>query len=244
MAETKYKAEGKVSVSSRLNVRQGNGTGTSIIGKLYNGNTVTITHKTTDKKFNDNGTMRNGYKIEYKGSTAYVCERYVKITKEYKDDNVGQVENVNVTNNQADVYILTGTANIVPNLDVKVRDTVNMQGLGKYLSGAYFVEEVTFEITDRGIKQSLSVSKNAFGGSINSGNPSTTTTTQQAVTPSSSNKRTHTLKKGETLWSLAVKYYGNGTKWTYIAKANGINVNDDKRIRSLKIGEVFVIPYL
>lgn len=33
---------------------------------------------------------------------------------------------------------------------------------------------------------------------------------------------THTVKKGDTLWSIAVQTYGNGYKWVYIAKANNL----------------------
>lgn len=248
MADIKYKAEGKVSVNSRLNVRSGNGTSTSIIGKLTSGTTVKITHKTSDKKFNDKGTMRGGYKIEYKGSSAYVCDRYVKITKEYKEES-SSTSSTPTTNNDADVYILTGTVKILPNLSIQPRDTVTMQGLGKNLSGVYFVEEVTINIDNNGISQDLSVSKNAFGGSINSPSPNKTTTTtpstpSKEVTPTQPNTRIHVLKKGETLWGLAVKYYGSGLKWTHIAKANNIDPNDDKKIRSLQIGLKLTIPYL
>lgn len=251
MADIKYKAEGKVKVSSRLNVRQGNGTSTAIIGKLYTGDKVIITHKTSDSKFNDLGTMRGGYKIEYKGGSAYVCNRYVTITKEYADEETKETPKDEVTKGKEsnETYILTGSANIVPNLKLRVGNTVNMQGLGKYVSGLYFVEEITYTLNSKGLSQSISVSKNAFGESINSSNSSTTntntnTTKQEEPVKQESKKRTHTFKKGDTLWSLAVKYYGSGTKWTYIAKANGIDVNDDKRIRSIQIGEVFTIPYL
>ena len=263
MSDVKYKAEGKVKVSSRLNVRQGNGTSTSIIGKLTNGTAVKISHKTSDSKFNDNGTMRGGYKIEYKGGTGYVCTKYVTITKEYADEEKPKQEDppkdeVKPGQESNDTYILTGSVEIVPNLDLRVGNTVNMQGLGKYISGLYFIEEIEYSI-DRsgGMTQTLSVSKNAFGESVNSKpkntSSSTTNTTNntsatqeqpQQVTPPKEETRTHTFKKGDTLWGLAVKYYGSGTKWTHIAKANGIDVNDDKRIRSIQVGEVFKIPYL
>ena len=262
MADVKYKAEGKVKVSSRLNVRQGNGTSTSIVGKLYNGDTVKISHKTSDSKFNDNGTMRGGYKIEYKGGSGYVCTRYVTITKEYKDEEKKEdapKDEVTPGKENNDTYILTGNVDIYPNLNLRVGNTVNMQGLGKYISGLYFIEEIEYSIDRNGLSQTLSVSKNAFGESVNSkpaqspnnnssnnttNNNTTNNNTQQEVKPKQEPKRTHTFKKGDTLWSLAVKYYGSGTKWTHIAKANGIDVNDEKRIRSIKVGEVFTIPYL
>jgi len=47
----------------------------------------------------------------------------------------------------------------------------------------------------------------------------------------------HTTKKGDTLWDLAVKHYGDGTQWKKIAKANGIT--DPKK---LPVGKELKIP--
>jgi LysM repeat protein len=55
--------------------------------------------------------------------------------------------------------------------------------------------------------------------------------------PSPPPQRTHTIVSGDTLWGLAVKYYGNGTLWTKISAANG-NPNP----RTLRIGSTLVIP--
>jgi LysM repeat protein len=49
--------------------------------------------------------------------------------------------------------------------------------------------------------------------------------------------KSYTVKKGDTLWDLAVKYYGDGTQWKKIAKANG--VKDPKK---LQIGTKLKIP--
>ena len=46
-----------------------------------------------------------------------------------------------------------------------------------------------------------------------------------------------TVVKGDTLWAIAVKYYGDGSQWKRIAEANG--VTDPKK---LKIGTVLEIP--
>lgn len=51
-------------------------------------------------------------------------------------------------------------------------------------------------------------------------------------------KRTYTIKKGDTLWALAVRYYGNGNDWHKIASANHGIVPT-----KLKIGSTIVIPY-
>ncbi len=47
---------------------------------------------------------------------------------------------------------------------------------------------------------------------------------------------THTVKKNDTLWAIAVKYYGDGTKWAQIAAKNG--VKDPKK---LQIGKVLTL---
>lgn len=47
----------------------------------------------------------------------------------------------------------------------------------------------------------------------------------------------YTVKQGDTLWDLADKYYGDGSRWREIAKAN--NVNDP---RLLQIGANLTIP--
>jgi len=55
--------------------------------------------------------------------------------------------------------------------------------------------------------------------------------------PSTAGERTHTVKKGETLWIIAQEYYGDGSKWKLIQKANDIK-NPDK----LDIGQTLKIP--
>ena len=50
---------------------------------------------------------------------------------------------------------------------------------------------------------------------------------------------THTVKAGETLWSLAVRYFGDGHAWRTIAKRNGIALSSDT---ALRIGAVLVVP--
>ena len=52
-----------------------------------------------------------------------------------------------------------------------------------------------------------------------------------------SSKKYHTVVRGDTLWSIAKKYYGNGSKYPTIAKANKIS-NPDK----IKVGQKLLIP--
>lgn len=51
-------------------------------------------------------------------------------------------------------------------------------------------------------------------------------------------KAVHTIVKNDTLWVLAQKYYGDGSKWTKIQQANG-NINPNY----LPIGKKLYIPY-
>lgn len=45
------------------------------------------------------------------------------------------------------------------------------------------------------------------------------------------------IKKGDTLWALAARYYQDGTQWKKIARANGI-----ENERMLQLGSRIVIP--
>lgn len=47
----------------------------------------------------------------------------------------------------------------------------------------------------------------------------------------------YTIKQGDTLWDLADKNYGDGSRWKEIAKAN--KITDP---RKLMIGQNIVIP--
>lgn len=49
---------------------------------------------------------------------------------------------------------------------------------------------------------------------------------------------THTVKKGETLWKIAEKYYGKGSLYIKIAELNKIRGN------VINVGQVLVIPKL
>ena len=53
----------------------------------------------------------------------------------------------------------------------------------------------------------------------------------ERVTP-----RTYTVKKGDTLWGIACRFYGDGTKWGTLAAKNG--VSDP---RKLQIGKVLTL---
>lgn len=75
---------------------------------------------------------------------------------------------------------LTGECEIVPNsksLRLKVGDTVTLKGVGKYLSGLYFISEIKKSIsTSDGLKISLVLIRNGFGNSLKKAAPIVVTT--------------------------------------------------------------------
>ncbi|AVK85262.1 peptidoglycan-binding protein [Lysinibacillus sp. B2A1] len=79
--------------------------------------------------------------------------------------------------------------------------------------------------------------------SSNASNTSNTATTQKAVveqtrpTTGKETPKTHTVKSGETLWAIAKKYLGDGSKYTELAKLNKIsNPNVIKVGQVIKLG--------
>ncbi len=65
------------------------------------------------------------------------------------------------------------------------------------------------------------------------GNTPTTTTATRAP-----QARTHTVQKGETLWEIAGRVYGDPTLWVRIKNANPGLKNGD----AIKVGMTIVIP--
>ena len=50
---------------------------------------------------------------------------------------------------------------------------------------------------------------------------------------------THRVKAGETLWSIATRYYGDGHQWRAVARRNGIEMTGETALRA---GAELVIP--
>lgn len=154
---------------------------------------------------------------------------------------------------ESESNILSGDISLNPLVTVKPRSTITLSGLGSSLSGLYFVESVKYSFSsDNGFTKSCSVSRNGFGSYIKKGHIivknevkkdtsyRVDSSKREEITPKIES-RTHVVKSGDTLWLIAVKYYGkkNGSLYTRIAEANNIEPSD---YNNLKVGRRLIIP--
>lgn len=90
---------------------------------------------------------------------------------------------------EAEFNTLTGDMTLTAtekSIRIKVNDTVRIEGLGKYLSGLYFVTSIRRTLSkDGGYSHTLSLLKNGFGNSIKSGAKSEEVARKPEVTPKS-----------------------------------------------------------
>ncbi|MBR4863088.1 MAG: LysM peptidoglycan-binding domain-containing protein [Oscillospiraceae bacterium] len=69
--------------------------------------------------------------------------------------------------------------------------------------------------------------------------PKTVTVEQERDKPTAPKAKTHTVVRGDTLWGIAKKYYGNGAQYTKIYNANKDKIKNPNLIY---VGQVFTIP--
>ena len=125
-------------------------------------------------------------------------------------------------------------------------DTITIKGIGKYLSGKYYVQDVTRSISSSGYSHSATLLKTDMGNKLKmstSTNKKTEKTKTKKVTSSSKStnkpQRTYTVKKGDCLWKIAKKFYGNGALYTKIYDANSKQIAKPNLIY---VGQKLVIP--
>lgn len=152
--------------------------------------------------------------------------------------------------NTIEYNILTGQLKFIATpetIKLTAGDTVKLNGLGKYLSGLYYVQDVTRQISKEGYSHTATVIKTDFGNSLKKTSTSTVDKkvpekkkeTQPVKKPTQTSQRIHYLKAGECLWSVAQKYYGSGAQYPKIANANNISPSQYRR---LPIGLKLIIP--
>ena len=81
-----------------------------------------------------------------------------------------------------------------------------------------------------GVKK-LPIPKNNKSGSGGNKKPSSTSTsnTSRDSSNKTSNDKKYTVKNGDCLWNIAKKFYGDGSKWTKIYKANKSAIEADAK---------------
>lgn len=119
-------------------------------------------------------------------------------------------------------------------------DPVRLIISGSDINDAFLIEDVSEMLAegDRDVGLTLTLREYKFksalaalaGGSGSAASVSKTRTDER-VTP-----KTYTVKKGDTLWDIACRYYGDGTKWGAIAAKNGV-----ADPRKLQIGKVLTL---
>lgn len=181
------------------------------------------------------------------------------VSKNNSDSNSNSGDNLTTSNsdpnsstgsvekqyNDIQINTLTGTLNFIATeetLKLKAGDTVKLNGLGKYLSGNYYVKDITRNISASGYTHSATLIKTDFGDSLKTSTSGSTKKETEAVQSSQTAdkaQRTYTVKKGDCLYNIAKKYYGDGSKYTKIYEANTNKIANPNLIY---VGQVLVIP--
>lgn len=120
-------------------------------------------------------------------------------------------------------------------------DPVRLIVSGSDINDAFLIEDVSETLAegDRDVGLTVTLREYKFksalaalaGGSGGSGSAPVCKRTDERVTP-----QTYTVKKGDTLWDIACRFYGDGTKWGRIAAKNGVT-----NPRKLQIGKVLTL---
>ncbi len=118
-------------------------------------------------------------------------------------------------------------------------DPVRLILSGSDINDAFLIEDVTETLRegDRDVGLTLTLREYKFKSALaalagKSGTSGVSFQRQdERVLP-----RTYTVKKGDTLWGIACRFYGDGTKWGTLAAKNG--VSDP---RKLQIGTVLTL---
>lgn len=117
------------------------------------------------------------------------------------------------------------------------RRPIRLMISGTDMNGLFLLTRLEQTLTegdeDVGIRLELKESRSVSVRAVSSVSVSTGLESRpdERVTP-----KTYTVRKGDTLWDIAVRYYGSGVYWRSIAKKNGIS-----NPKKLQIGTVLVL---
>lgn len=142
-----------------------------------------------------------------------------------------------------------------PDLSIEPQKTVRLEHIGSALTGLYYIEEVSIEVSTNGVTQSLKVSRNGFTDTIMMNNAVAPTNKSKVKIPGGSapyekekvpkgkapetSSKVYSVKKGDTLSAIAKRKYGKANQWTKIYEANKNKVKNPNLIYP---GQKLIIP--
>ena len=115
-------------------------------------------------------------------------------------------------------------------------DPVRLIVSGSDINDAFLIEDVSETLAegDRDVGLTLTLREYKFKSALAAlagESAAVQKRTDERVTP-----RTYTVKQGDTLWDIACRFYGDGTKWRAIAAKNGV-----PDPRKLQVGKVLTL---
>ena len=115
-------------------------------------------------------------------------------------------------------------------------DPVRLIISGSDINDAFLIEDVSETLAegDRDVGLALTLREYKFKSALAAlagESAAVQKRTDERVTP-----RTYTVKQGDTLWDIACRFYGDGTKWRAIAAKNGV-----PDPRKLQVGKVLTL---
>jgi phage protein D len=175
---------------------------------------------------------------------------YMKETETASDNNSGTqtTSKAKYTYLKHEQYILQGDATIIPDPKFRAREMVRFENLGAVLTGNYYVDKMLLEwdSSSNSFTQTITVSKNGVGDSLKVGlvphvapTPVKTNSGKEPVAKTAS-ATTYTVTDSDTLWGLAVKFYGDGNKYPIIYDANKNIIGGNPNV--IVPGQVLTIP--
>ena len=139
-----------------------------------------------------------------------------------------------------------------PDLSIEPQKTIRLEHIGSALTGLYYIEEVSIEVSANGVTQSLKLSRNGFTDTIMMNNAVAPTDKSRVKIPGSSapervpqarapeaSSKIYSVKKGDSLSSIAKSKYSKESQWTKIYEANKSTVKNPNLIHP---GQKLIIP--
>ena len=199
--------------------------------RVYDNETRTWKQVTVDVKDKNNSSSKRDKGKKKNGSTGTG-------TSDSKADKKATTSKTTKKVNKKTLRSLTGSLSFIPNentIKIKPRDTIELHGLGKYLSGKYYVESIERTLSSSGYTQTANVIKTNFRksvklvakypdeksklkayDSIHKKNLSKYKSTHKGAKP-----KKHVVKKGDTLYSISKKYFKTTKYAKKLARING-----------------------